>query len=230
MGMIRRLMRGIVRGKGQLRKSAGPVTGAVRAGMHQKSEYEYQHARMDAAAEPVPETAEDALDMPGALEAEIPPVEEEDDEITADIAEGEAEVAPDEGILEEVADPESAEEEETSNNAEVGMRNAELGNTGAAQRSFMAVEYSDKIPVLEPVTGGVSEPKDLLYDPGDGSVKEIQEPLPGMERMGILPFIPGVENPSANVPEAPEPEPEPEPDPEPEPEPVEPETPPAEGD
>ena len=51
-------------------------------------EHEYQRSRM-AEDEHHPETPEDALDMPGAVEAEIPPVEEDDDQIVEEIAEGE---------------------------------------------------------------------------------------------------------------------------------------------
>ena len=64
-----------------------------------------------------------------------------------------------------------------------------------------------KIPVLEPVTGGIGVPADtpFEYSSGDGSLKEIQEPLPGLgERYGIAPKVDGVEDPSANVAAAPE--------------------------
>ena len=240
MGVIRKIMRSISFGKrtgsrmqdagGSKRSGMGgaAAVGSVRAGMHQKSEYEYRHARMADAEEFAAETAEDALDMPGTLEAEIPPVEEEDDEIVADIAEGEAEISADEEILDEVSAPEAEIEEETADvpaEISLGGRNQDAGCSGnrcAARQSddgarAQMMEYSDKIPVLAPVTGGIgSSPEtDLLYDPGDGSVKEIQEPLPGMERMGVLPYSPGMEDPSANVADmdpAPEPEPEPEPE------------------
>ena len=159
--------------------ASGASVGSVRAGMHQKSEHEFQRSRMAEAADPVPETAEDALDMPAALEAEIPPVEEEDDEITADIAEGEAAVETDEEILEDVAEPQAEIIEEETDPEEVSL----------------AVDYSaERIPVLDPVLGGGSDPDTpLAYDRGDGSLKEIQEPLPGMEKMGVEPYIPGAD-------------------------------------
>lgn len=208
MSMMRKLMRNVAKAvsKRSTMRNA-PAVGSQRAGMHQKSEHEFQHSRM-ADNEHHPETAEDALDMPAAVEAEIPPVEEEDDEITADIAEGEAEIAPEAEILEETADPEASVEEEEAKTEELAQ---------------FAVDYSaERIPVLDPVTGGngTDGSAELVYSSGDGSLKEIQEPLPGMERLGVMPYMPGVENPSANVAdyEAPEPEPEPEPEPDPEPE------------
>ena len=216
--MIRRLMRNVTRRFGSKRSalSGGPAVGSQRAGMHQAAEHEYQRSRM-AEGEPVPETPEDALDMPGAIEAEIPPVEEEDDEIVEEIATGEETIAAEEEILEEIADPAASEEEETAADAQLSCK--------PGKRTVMAVDYSaERIPVLDPVLGGIGVPAEtpLEYSSGDGSLKEIQEPLPGLgEKMGIPPVVDGIPDPSANVAayEEPEPEPEPEPDPEPEPEP-----------
>ena len=177
------------------------LVGTRRAGMHQAAEHEYQRAVM-ASDEHYPETPEDALDMPGAVEAEIPPVEEDDDEIVEEIAEGEADISGEAEILEEIADPEAAENEETEG-GEVSL----------------SVDWTaERIPVMDPITGGIGVPAEtpLEYTSGDGSLKEIQEPLPGLgEKYGIAPKVDGVEDPSANVAdyEAPEPEPEPEPEP-----------------
>ena len=84
----------------------------------------------------------------------------------------------------------------------------------------MAVDYtSERVPVLDySVTGSVDPDTPLVYSSGDGEPKEIQEPLPMMtELYGVQPYMPGEEDPSANVPEAPEPEPTPDPDPDPDP-------------
>ena len=202
--LIRKIMRGIRRNDGA-RMQNGAVLGTHRAGMHQKSEHEYQRSRMAEAVPPELETVEDGLDMLASVEAEIPPAEEEDDEIVESIAEGEADVAADEGILEEIAEPQAeiAEEEEG----------------GDPETEQLSVDYSgEKIPVMDVVTGGtgVDPSTPLEYTSQDGSVKEIQEPLPGMDRYGVAPYVPGMEDPSANVAAAPEAEPEPEPDPEPE--------------
>ena len=159
----------------------GAAFGSHRAGMHQAAEHEYQRGRMAEAVPPEPETVEDALDMPAAVEAEIPPVEEDDDQIVEEIAEGEAGVEAETGILEEVADPQAEIEEETA-----GEQPEEV---------TLAVDYSaERIPVLDPVmNAGASAPDTPLeYSSQDGSVKEIQEPLPGMGEMyGVEPYIPG---------------------------------------
>ena len=204
MSMIRKLMRNVARTVGKRSALGGaPAVGSVRAGMHQRAEHEYQRSRM-ADNEHHEETAEDALDMPAAVEAEIPPVEEEDDEVAADVAAGEAEIAPEEEILEDVADPEASEEEEDES-GQLPVAGSQLANGDASRHSDGRAQLAygeEAIPVLDPVTGGngTDGSAELVYDPGDGSVKEIQEPLPGMERLGVLPFIPSIQNPSANVP------------------------------
>ena len=165
------------------------LVGTRRAGMHQAAEHEYQRAVL-ATDEHHPETAEDALDMPGALEEEIPPVEEEDDEIVEEIAEGEKDISGEAEILEEISDPDAAENEELEDGA-----------------TSLSVDWSqERVPVMEkPVSDPVSAETPLVYDPGDGSLKEIQEPLPGLgEKLGIAPLVDGIENPSANVPAVPE--------------------------
>lgn len=206
MSMIRKLMRNVARSVGKRSALGGaPAVGSVRVGMHQQAEHEYQRSRM-VDNEHHEETPEDALDMPAAVEAEIPPVEEEDDEVAADVADGEAEIAPEEEILEDVADPEAAENEEEEDSSQLPVAGDQLAS-GDASRHFgdsrAQLAYGEEaLPVLDPVTGGngTDGSAELVYDPGDGSVKEIQEPLPGMERLGVLPFIPSIENPSANVP------------------------------
>ena len=205
MSMIRKLMRNVARSVGKRSALGGaPAVGSVRAGMHQQAEHEYQRSRM-ADNEHHEETPEDALDMPAAVEAEIPPVEEEEDEVVADVADGEAEIAPEEEILEDVADPEAAENEEEEDSSQPAAGSGQL-NCDASRHfgdSRAQLAYGEEaLPVLDPVTGGngTDGSAELVYDPGDGSVKEIQEPLPGMERLGVLPFIPSIENPSANVP------------------------------
>ena len=219
--MMRKLMRNVRRTLGARTMGSAPAVGSHRAGMHQAAEHEYQRSRMAEAAEPVEETAEDALDMPAAVEEEIPPVEEDDDQIVADIAEGEAAAAPEEEILEEVADPESAQnEEEAEVPAEISEETLGTRGKGPGARDRMAVDWSgERVPVLDYSVTGSSDPEtELVYSSGDGSVKEIQEPLPMMQALyGVQPYMPGVEDPSANVADHEEPEPAPEPDPEPEP-------------
>lgn len=200
--------------------TSGAALGSQRAGMHQKAEHEYRRKQMAEALPPEEESVEAGLEMPASLEAEIPPVEEEDDAIVEEIAEGEGTVEADPEILDDISDPQAEIEEETEEAA------ASLGARGKEQGARMAVDYStERIPVLDyQVTGSVDPSTPLEYTSQDGSVKEIQEPLPGMaEAYGIPPYVPGMEDPSANVAADWEPEPEPEPDPEPDPEPEVPE-------
>ena len=186
---VRKIMRGIIRGNRQQMAANGPAVGTHRAGMHQAAEHEFQRSRMAEAVPPEPETVEDALDMPAAVEAEIPPVEEDDDQIVEEIAEGEAEISAEEEIVDDISEPQAEIEEETAEiNEELGARTEDRG-------ARMAVDYSaERIPVLDPVmNAGVSAPDTPLeYSSQDGSVKEIQEPLPGMGEMyGVEPYIPG---------------------------------------
>lgn len=202
--MIRKIMRNVMRKYGKKRTSLSgvPTVGTRRAGMHQQAEHAYRHVPM-ADGGPEPETPEEALEMPAELESEIPPEEINDDQAEI-VAEEAAVIAPEEKILDEVADPEaSVLEEETE------------GDTV----SQMSVDWSgERIPEMTPpVSGGVPAETELIYSSGDGSLKEIQEPLPGLGQYGIAPKINGIEDPSANVPAY-----EPAPEPEPEPEPVEP--------
>ena len=187
---VRKIMRGIIRGNRQQMAANGPAVGTHRAGMHQAAEHEFQRSRMAEAVPPEPETVEDGLDMPAAVEAEIPPVEEEDDEIVEEIAEGEAGIEAETEILEEVADPQAEIEEETAEiNEDLGMRNEECSDV----RADLAVDYSDeRIPELSyEVTGSVDPDTPLEYSSQDGTVKEIQEPLPGMAEMyGVQPYMP----------------------------------------
>ena len=185
---VRKIMRGIIRGN-RKQMANGAAFGSHRAGMHQAAEHEYQRGRMAEAVPPEPETVEDALDMPAAVEAEIPPVEEDDDQIVEEIAEGEAEISAEEEIVDDISEPQAEIEEETAEiNEELGARTEDRG-------ARMAVDYSaERIPVLDPVmNAGASAPDTPLeYSSQDGSVKEIQEPLPGMGEMyGVEPYIPG---------------------------------------
>ena len=214
-GTVRRIMRGMLRKFGTKRTAltGTPVVGSRRAGMHQAAEHEYRRSVM-ADGGPEPETPEEALEMPAEMESEIPP-EEEDDEAVEMVAEGEIAIEPEAEILEEIADPESSENEENEETI--------VSDNLSAHRANMAVSYTDeRIPELSaPVSAPSAPDTPLVYSPGDGSLKEIQEPLPGLgERYGIAPKVDGVEDPSANVAayEAPEPEPEPDPEPDPEPE------------
>ena len=189
--IFRKIMRNMRR-NGAKRATMGggaALVGTRRAGMHQAAEHEFQRAHL-ATDEHHPETPEDALDMPGALEAEIPPVEEDDDEIVEEVAEGEADISGEAEILEEVSDPDAAENEELED--------------GTAS---LSVDWSqERIPVMDkPAADPVAPETPLVYDPGDGSLKEIQEPLPGLgEKLGVAPLVDGIENPSANVAAAPE--------------------------
>ena len=173
-GMIRKMARNISRAfSGQRTSMAGiarQTGGLTRAGMHRKAEYEYQQAALASDAAPVPETVEDALDMPDSLEAEIPSEEETTAEgIRGEIAEGTAEVAPDEEILEEVSEAQTEEPE--------------------TETVTLAVDYSgERIPEILPpaATGSVGAETELTYSPGDNGLKEIREPLPGLgERSGV---------------------------------------------
>ena len=190
--LVRSIMRRIGHGKRD-RMASGAAVGSHRAGMHQKAEHEYQHSRMAEAVPPELETVEDGLDMPASVDAEIPPVEEDDDEIVEEIAEGEAGVEAETEILEEVADPQAEIEEETAEESSVLSTRYSAGSGDASRRVGMAVDYSaERIPVMDVITGGigVDPATPLEYSSQDGSVKEIQEPLPGLgESLGIPPII-----------------------------------------
>lgn len=153
--------------------------GSARAGMHQKSENEYRMAvmMMDLQSEPVDE----ALEIPEILGDMIPPEEEKVPEM--------AEITADDEILEIIADPGASEESEDSEK--------QLPVIGQ-----MSVDYSDeRIPVLEPVTGGEDTgPVGLVYDSGDGTVRMIPDPLGVLKPVSIPPVFPVIEDPSANVP------------------------------
>ena len=61
------------------------------------------------------------------------------------------------------------------------------------------IHLDGALPVMNPVTGGVDcEAREVIYDRGDGSVREIA--LPDVIREVITPFEPTVEDPSRNVP------------------------------
>ena len=189
--LLRSLLRGVQRKSGnRTQMTSGAALGSQRAGMHQKAEHEYRRKQMAEALPPVEETPEEGLDMPASVEAEIPPAEEEDDAIVEEIATEEAEISADEEIVDDISEPQAEIEEETEEAA------ASLGARGKEQGARMAVDYStERIPVLDyQVTGSVDPSTPLEYSSKDGSVKEIQEPLPGMaEAYGIPPYIPGVD-------------------------------------
>lgn len=185
-------MRNVQRKWGSKRTNLGgaPAVGTRRAGMHQASEHEYQRSVM-ANGVPEPETVEEALEMPAEIESEIPP-EEEDDQTVEMVADGEISVEPEAEILEEIADPEAAVNEEEEE---------------AVVSDQLSVDWSsERIPVIDPpVSDPVPAETPLEYSSGDGSLKEIQEPLPGLgEKFGVPPLFNGIEDPSANVPAMPE--------------------------
>ena len=92
------------------------------------------------------------IELPRELEAEIPPLEDTDDPIIAEIAGGEVEI---------MVDGESPE--------------AVIPNQESEVRDSEVVESSD---IWNPVTGGVDcEPRIVIYDPGDGILRAIPDPL-----------------------------------------------------
>lgn len=91
------------------------------------------------------------IELPAAIEAAIPPAEEDQDPIIASIAENEMEI-----IAEDVA-----EEAETV-----------LDDTAVPDNS------GEDPAVWSPITGGENcEPRIVLYDPGDGIPRAIPDPL-----------------------------------------------------
>ena len=188
MSMKRKLMRSVIRVGGNRAVMSGNVSlGTQRAGMHQRSEHAWQHARMSDAEQTVipPEEVpvEEALDLPAELEAEIPP---EDEEIASETASEDGVLAADGELLEEISDPDMAANEEEE---------------GVTEEQFAVDCSGERVPVLDPVTGGVdADPRELTYDPGDGEPKLIQ--LPSVFQMAVEPSFAEIENPSANVPAA----------------------------
>lgn len=148
--MIRNIMRNLRKQQGQGQPSAERTgTASVRAGMHRGSG---QGNRGLLQADEDREAAA-VVTLPAEIEAEIPPIEESDDAVVAEIAEGSirVETIPAEGGSDEDAVTVSIE---------------------------TADDPADGIPVLEPVTGGVNcEPCVVVYDPGDGIPRAIPDPL-----------------------------------------------------
>ena len=145
----------------------------VRAGMHQRNEHAYHASGMvRLSAEPEMETAEDALDIPEMLEMMIPEGAKESMEAV--------EISADEEVFEAVD---------------------EDGSETEYAETLNSVDYSrERIPVLDPVCGGVAcEPHELIYDQGDGKVCPIPDPLGVLTEDGLHPFFPEVRNPSSNV-------------------------------
>lgn len=178
-------------------------SGAQRVGMHQKSIHEFIRGRMTAAGVlPKEEDAEEQVDseIPAEMAAEIPETEETEEKPAAIAADTEIEAAVDESGTEGVEDSAGMDED-----GELIPRNGTL-----ARRRMQ------KIPVLSPKTGGTDcEARELIYDRGDGSAKEIE--LPEVVQEAIEPEEKKAEKACCNVaalPEEPEPEPEPEAEPE----------------
>ena len=97
-------------------------------------------------------------------------------------------------LAEEAADPDLAE------------KSAEIQTSDESDPDFsaehqMSADWSGvRIPVLEPLTGGTQcEPRELVYDRGDGVVRMIPDPLGILSDEGLSPFFPEMKNPSANV-------------------------------
>ena len=128
---------------------SGTGSGQVRAGMHRGAVQAYRRGLQ---AEKAGETPA-VVTLPPQIEAEIPPVEESDDVVVAEIADGSIRV---ETVGEAVAaenDPEPVPAAESA-------------------------QLMDGMPLLEPVTGGVNcEPCVIVYDPGDGVPRAIPDPL-----------------------------------------------------
>ncbi len=182
--MVRKIMRSMRRNNAGM-GSAGslPALGSVRAGMHCSAEHAYRRSRMAEAAERDPED----------------PAEE--------IAEGTVSVEADAELLEEVSGSEGpAEDPEGEEDRDEDPETRDEDHPAAGER--LAADYSgERIPVLDPVTGGdgLDEDADLIYASGDAVVKAVRYPVPGSgEREGVMPYIPESEDPSANVPAVPE--------------------------
>lgn len=177
MSMVRKMMRGTLRGFGKRSTMTTFVpVGAVRAGMHQKSENDFRRtAMMNDETISVP-----GIEVPSELESMIP---DEGNHTVVDIAADEAEITADPNVLELIGEEQAAEETELI-------------------EEQMAVDWSDvRIPVLDPVTGGMDcEPLELIYDSGDGTVRMIPDPLGILSDNDISPYFPELKNPSANVP------------------------------
>lgn len=177
MSMVRKMMRGILRGLGKRSTMTAAVSvGTVRAGMHQKSENDYRRGAM---------VNDESISVTGPevsaeLEAMIP---DEDDQAVVEIAEDEAEITADPDVLELISEDQVAEENDSV-------------------EEQMSVDWTVvRIPVLNPVTGGMDcEPRGLIYDSGDGTVRMIPDPLGILSDNDISPFFPEMKNPSANVP------------------------------
>lgn len=135
---IRQSMRGIRRGN-SIRMQSGPAFGpdrSARRGVMTKTE----------------PAVPDFIKLPREIEAEIPPLEDEDDPVIAAIAEGEAEIETEGEIIDE----------------DLQDQEIPVSESGTAENIF---EW-------DPVTGGVDcGPRIVVYDPGDGIPRAIPDPL-----------------------------------------------------
>ena len=176
-------------GNSRVHMSGKPVIGQTRSGMHQKNEFEYRRAaELAENVKPVEEEVEDVLEIPEEMEEMIPEEKEE--------AVEPALISADEKVLEEAENVHQVSENEDEDSEQNGDEKKN------PEQAVVSVDYSrERIPVLQPLTGGVDcEPVQLVYDSGDGEVRMIPDPLGVLSMEGIEPFFPEVKNPSANVP------------------------------
>ncbi len=182
MSMMRTIMRGIVRKSmnGPAKKNVNAV-GNTRAGMHQKAENEF-HRTAAMSSGPEASGAVIESEISDELEAMIP---EENNDCVIEISGEEAVIAADPDLAEKSAEIQTSDESDPDFSAEHQM--------SADWRGV-------RIPVLEPLTGGTQcEPRELVYDRGDGVVRMIPDPLGILSDEGLSPFFPEMKNPSANV-------------------------------
>ena len=182
MSMLRTIMRGIGRRSlnGPAKKNVIPV-GNTRAGMHQKAENEF-HRTLAVSTIPEDSGAVIEHEISDELEAMIP---DENNDSVIEIAGDEAVIAADPDVSEKTDEIQPSDEADPEFSAE----------------EQLSADWSEiRIPVLEPVTGGNGcEPRELVYDRGDGTVRMIPDPLGILSDDGLSPFFPEMKNPSANV-------------------------------
>lgn len=191
--------------------------GSCRCGMHQKSEIEYQRAKLQeiVSDEITEEDAEAVIDAELPAECEIPEEIEEDSEQGAAVNMEPAEIAADPIVTEEIA-ADVPEEEETLS-CEGGSCEIKKKTDLSRHRFADGAEAMEKATINTialPVMGGVDcEPREVYYTAGDGTPKEVTLPAP--LTAAFHPDSPSYRDARPALTDVTPPEPEPEPGPEP---------------
>ena len=193
--------------------------GSCRCGMHQKSQNEYLRAKLQETAvkddEIIEEEAETVIDAELPAECELPEAIEADSEQGAAVNMEPAEISSDPAVAEAAAEDGTDEEETLS--CEGGSCEIKKKTDLSRHRFADGAEAMEKatINAITPAPmGGVDcEPREVIYNSGDGTPKEVTLPAP--LAAAFHPDSPSYRDARPALTDVTPPEPEPEPEPEP---------------